>query len=329
MRRRAFIAALAGAGAWPLSAQAQTREPTRRIAVLVGAGEAIPGTKQRVAALVQGLRELGWTEGHNIRMDFRFTADVDRMRSYAAEVIGLEPDVIVAHSNPFLANLLPVNRAIPIVFIQISDPVGSGFVNTLARPGGVITGFTNFEAEIGSKWMELLKEIAPRVSRTLFLHHAETAANVALLMGAEAAAPALGMTVIPAGIHGPADVEQAIIRFAERANGGLIAAPHVVLGGRTVDLVARLAERHNLPCVYPFRFWIAGNGGLMSYGVDAVDLFGRAASYVDKILRGAKPGDLPVQNATKYELVINLKTAKALGLDLPPTLLARADEVIE
>jgi putative tryptophan/tyrosine transport system substrate-binding protein len=328
MRRREALVVLGGTAVWPLSARAQPQARTRRIGVLIGAAEADPGTKQRILALVRGLRELGWTEGENIRIDYRFTTDVDRMRSYASEVVELQPDIIVGHSNPFVASLRTVNRAIPIVFIQVSDPVAGGFVDNMARPGGVMTGFTNFEAEIGGKWIELLKEIAPRVTRTLFLHHAQTAANVAFLRAAEAAAPTLGMTVIPVGVNGPAEVEQAITSFAEGSDGGLIAAPHVVIGP-AVDIIARMAMRHRLPCIFPFRFWMARNGGLMSYGVDAADLFRRAAGYVDRILRGAKPSDLPVQNPTKYELVLNIKTAQALGLTIPPTLLARADEVIE
>jgi putative ABC transport system substrate-binding protein len=328
VRRREFVALLGTAAASSTRTSAQSVERTRRIGVLVGSEENGPDTKQRVRALVQTLKELGWTEGENLRTDYRFTSEVNRMRGFASEMVELAPEVIVAHSNPFAAQLRRVNRGIPIVFVQVSDPVGSGFVDKMAHPGGVMTGFTNFEAEIGGKWIELLKEIAPLVTRTLFLYHAETAANVAILRAAEAAAPDLGMTVVRAAVNGPAtEIEQAINSFAQ-AGGGVILAPHVVIVPN-LDLIARLAARHGLPCVYPFRFWISRNGGLMSYGIDGQDIFRRAAGYVDKILRGAKAGDLPVQNPVKYELVIHLKTAASLGLTIPPTLLARADEVIE
>ena len=329
MRRREFITLLCGAAAaWPLAARAQRADRTRRIGAVFGAPENDPETKRRIDALVQGLRELGWIEGRNVSFDYRISVDVERIRVYAAEIVELAPDVIVVHSNVFMAALQQINRTIPTVFAQVADPVGSGFVESLARPGANVTGFTNFESEIGGKWLEILKEVAPHVSRTLFIHHPQTAANIAFLRAAEAAAPALRMTVIAAGVHNAAEIERAITSFAAGSDGGLIAAPHVIIGPSR-DLIAALATRHRLPCLYPFRFWVATNGGLISYGVDVVDLFRRAAVYVDRILRGAKPADLPVQNPTKYELAINLKTAKAIGLEVPPTLLARADEVIE
>jgi len=329
VRRRSFVALIGAAVPWATGTSGQVAASARRIAVLFGSEEDGPETMQRIRALVQGLKELGWTEGENLRIDFRFTPDVARMRGYAAEVVQLSPDVIVAHSNPFAAQLRQVNRGIATVFVQVSDPVGGGFVDNMAHPGGNMTGFTNFEAEIGGKWVELLKEIAPSVARTLFLHHSETAANVAILRAAEGAAAKLEMVVIPAGVNGPApEIERAITSFAEGGGGGLITAPHVVIAP-SLDLIARLATRYRLPCVYPFRFWISRNGGLMSYGIDGQEIFRSAAGYVDKILRGAKPGDLPVQNPVKYELVLNLTTARQLGLTIPPTLLARADEVIE
>jgi putative ABC transport system substrate-binding protein len=300
----------------------------RRIGVLMGISQTDPETKRRIEALVQKLLEFGWAEGRNVRFDYRFSEEVERMGVYAAEIVELRPDVIVVHSNPFLAALRQVNRTIPTVFIQVADPVGSGFVDSLARPGGNLTGFINFEAEIGGKWLELIKEIAPRVTRALVLLHQETAANVAFLRAAEAAAPSLQINVTAAGVHNTAEIEQAIVTFAQEPNGGLIALPHVVTGSSR-DRIAALAARHRLPCIFPFRFWIATNGGLMSYGIDLVDLFRRGGVYVDRILRGTKPSDLSVQNPIKFELVINLKTAKALGLDVPPMLLARADEVIE
>jgi putative tryptophan/tyrosine transport system substrate-binding protein len=331
MRRREFIALLGGGAsiAWPLAARTQQPERMRRIGVLIGAGENEPESKRRVATLGQGLRELGWIDGRNVHFDYRFSGgDIERMRAYAAEVVDLAPDVIVVHSNPFLAALRQVNRIIPAVFAQIADPVGSGFVDSLARPGGNLTGFTNFEAEIGGKWLETLKQIAPKVSRAAVLLHPETAANVAFLRAAESVSSSLGVTVAGAGVHGAAEIERVITAFAGEPNGGLIVIPHVVTGVHR-DLIAQLAARYGLPAVWPFRFFIDTNGGLMSYGIDVFDLFRRAAVYVDRILRGTKPSDLPVQNPTKYELVINLKTARALNLTVPPTLLARADEVIE
>jgi putative ABC transport system substrate-binding protein len=329
LRRRDFIAALGGAAvAWPLAARAQQGERMRRIGVLMGAPDNDPETKRRIAGLVEGLGELGWVEGRNIQFEHRITTDVARMRSYATEIVDLAPDVIVVHSNPFLANLRQVNRTIPTVFAQVADPVNSGFVESLARPGGNLTGFANFEAEIGGKWLGLLKEVAPRITRCLVLLHRETAANVAFLRAAEAAAPSLQVRMTAAGVHNAAEIEQAIVAFAHEPDGGVIVMPHTVMGPSR-DLIAVLAARHRLPSMFPFRFWMATNGGLMSYGVDVVDLFRKSAVYVDRILRGVKPSDLPVQNPTKYELVINLKTAKALGLEVPPMLLARADEVIE
>jgi putative tryptophan/tyrosine transport system substrate-binding protein len=287
-----------------------------------------PETKRRTSALVDNLRALGWIDGRNIRFDYRITSDVARMRGYAAETVDLAPDVIVAHSNPFLANLRQVNRTIPTVFVQVADPVNSGFVESLAHPGGNLTGFTNFEAEIGGKWLGLLKEVAPHLTRALVLLHQETTANVAFLRAAETSAPSLHMTVTAAGVHDAVEIERAIIEFAQEPDGGVIVIPHTVMGPHR-DLIAGLAARHRLPSMFPFRFWMATNGGMMSYGIDVTDLFRRSAIYVDRILRGDKPSNLPVQNPTKYELVINLKTAKAIGLAVPPTLLAIADEVIE
>ena len=329
MRRREFIGLVGcGTAAWPLAVSAQQGELVRRIGVLIGAAETDPETKRRLDALTRRLGELGWTEGRNIRFDHRITVDVGRMRAYAAEIVELAPDIIVAHSNPFLAALRQTNKTIPTVFIQVADPVNSGFVTSLARPGGNLTGFTNFEAEIGGKWLELLKEVAPHISRALVLLHMETAANVAILRAAEAAATSLRVRVIAAGVHNGAEIESAILIFAQEPDGGMIAIPHTVIGPSR-DLIATLAAGHRLPCIYPFRAWMAANGGLLSYGIDLVDLFRRSAAYVDRVLRGTNPSDLPVQNPTKFELVINLKTAKALGLDMPPMLLARADEVIE
>jgi len=328
MRRREFVTLLGGAAAWPLAARAQQTERVQRIGVLMGASDNDPETKRRIAVLAEGLGKLGWVEGRNVQFEYRITNDVARMRSYATEIVDLAPDVILAHSNPFLASLRQVNRTIPTVFVQIGDPVASGFVESVARPGGNLTGFSNFEAEIGGKWLGLLKEVAPRITRCLVLLHQETAANVAFLRAAEAIAPSLQVRVTAAGVQNAAEIEQAIVAFVQEPAGGVIVIPNTVTGPSR-DLIATSAARHLLPTMFPFRFWMATNGGLMSYGVDVVDLFRRSVVYVDRILRGVKPSDLPVQNPTKYELVINLKTAKALGLDVPAPLLATADELIE
>jgi putative ABC transport system substrate-binding protein len=327
MKRREFILALGGAAAaWPLAARAQQPERMRRIGVLLGTTASGP---EPVPAFVQRLRELGWTDGGNVRLEYRAIAgNIDRFRTYAAELVTQAPDVILVQSNPGLAALQEITRSIPIVFVQVADPVASGFVASLARPGGNITGFTNFEPSMGSKWLELLKEISPRVTRGLVLMHPETAANVSMSRAADAAAPAVGIKVTVAGVRNDAEIERAIAAFAAESNGGgLIAIPHtvtVVNHRRIIDL----ATRNLLPTVFAFRYSAAA-GALMSYGVDADDLYQRAAAYVDRILKGARPSELPVQAPTKFELVINLKTAKAIGLEVPPTLLARADEVIE
>jgi putative ABC transport system substrate-binding protein len=329
MRRRDFIAGIAGsAAAWPVATRAQPTERVRRVIVLFGVPQADPETKRRADVLIQGLRELGWIEGRNIRFDYRYSTDAESSRTIAAESADLTPDLILAHGNPFVAALRSVKAVIPIVFAGVSDPVGSGFVESLARPGGNITGFTNFETEIGGKWVEVLKEIAPNVRRVLFLHHAQTAANVAFLHAGEAAAPIVGVTVMPADVRNSADIERAVTEFSGQPDGGLIIAAHVVLGNN-IDLLGTLATRHHLPSIYPFRQWMVRNEGLVSYGIDVFDQFRRAAAYVDRILRGTKAADLPIQNPTKYELVINLKTAKTLGLTVSLPLLGRADEVIE
>ena len=297
--------------------------------VLIAFAENDPQGQAIIAALRRRLQELGWTEGRNVRIEYRFAGgNIERMRVYAAELVDLAPDVILVHSNPFLAALRQTNRVIPTVFAQVADPVGSGFVESMARPGGNITGFSNYESEIGGKWLDALKEIAPRVTRAAVLLHPETTANVAYLRAAEAAARSSGVTVTAAGVYDAAEIERAVTAFAAEPNGGLIVLPHPVTSVNR-DLIAALAARHRLPAVWPFRFFIATNGGLVSYGIDVTDLFRRATVYVDRILRGTRPGELPVQLPTKFELVINLKTAKALGLEVPGTLLARADEVIE
>jgi putative ABC transport system substrate-binding protein len=326
MKRREFISLLGGAAfGWPLVASAQQAGRVRRVGILLGTTASGP---EPVPAFVQALRELGWSEGRNVSFEYRAIAgDIDRFRTYAAELVGQAPDVILVQSNPGLAALQQATRSIPIVFVQVADPVGSGFVASLARPGGNTTGFANFEPSMGSKWLELLKEISPQVTRGLVLMHPETAANVSMSGAADAAAPAVGIKVKVAGVHDAAEIEQAIAAFAAEPNGGLIAIPHtvtVVNHGRIIDLAAR----NLLPTVFAFRYSSAA-GALMSYGVDADDLYRKAAAYVDRILKGARPLELPVQAPTKFELVINLKTAKSLGLEVPAKLLALANEVIE
>lgn len=328
MKRRQFIGTLGGAVVWPFAVQAQQAQRARRVIVLFGLSEADPETKRRTDVLVEGLRELGWTEGRNIQFDFRYNVDPASAHNIAAQAVELAPDLIVAHSNPFVAALRPIHRDIPVVFAGVSDPVSSGFVESLARPGGNITGFSNFEPEIGGKWVQALKEIVPELDRALFLHHGATAANVAFLRTAEATAKGLGVAVAAADARDGDDIVRAVTTFAQKPGGGLIIAAHALFNTH-IDLIGTLAARYRLPAIYPFRQWIVRNEGLMSYGIDLIDQFRRVAVYVDRILRGAKAGELPVQNPTRYELVINLKAAKALGLEVPQPMLARADETIE
>jgi putative ABC transport system substrate-binding protein len=271
---------------------------------------------------LQGLRKLGWT-GRDVYLEYRDIAgDIERFRAYAEELVGLAPDVILVQSNPGLAALQQVTRTIPIVFAEVVDPVDSGFIESLANPGGNTTGFTDFEPSMGSKWLELLKEISPRTTRILALLHPETAANMRFWRAAEAVAPRFGAELIMAGVHNAAEIEHAVKTFSHEENGGLIAMPNTVTIVNQ-QLIIELAARYRLPVLFAFRF-SAVAGALMSYGMDPYDLYRKAATYVDRILKGAKPAELPVQ-APVLELVINLKTAKALGLDVPPTLLARAD----
>ncbi len=328
MRRREFVTVIGGiAASWPLVARGQ-QATMRRVGVLIGTTESDPETKRRVEGLVQGLREAGWIEGRNIHLDYRFGgADPERMRRYAAEIVALAPDVIVVHSNDYVAALRQVDRTIPTIFAQVGDPVGSRFVDSLARPGGNLTGFTTFEPGIGGKWLQTLKEIAPTVTRTLVLFDAKIIANLEYLHAVETAASEMGLTVIAGPIQNPSEIEHSITTFADGSAGGLLVLPSPTTGVNRERIIG-FAAQYRLPAVYAFRFF-AISGGLASYGVDTADLYRRAASYVDRILRGAKPADLPVQQPTKFELVINLRTAKALGLELPPTLLARADQVIE
>jgi putative ABC transport system substrate-binding protein len=329
MKRREFILALGGAAvARPLAARAQQIDRMRRIGVLVGLAEDDPDSKARLAGFRQGLEKFGWSEGRNVRIDFRFAAGrADPFQVLAKELVALQPDVILAQGTSVTAALQRESRAIPIVFVTVSDPIGSGFVASLARPGGNLTGLLQYEASITGKWLAMLKEIAPRLVRAAFVTNPKSTAYDYFLRAAKAAAPSLKIELVPSPIGTAADIERAIESLARVPNGGLVLPPDSTTITHR-DLIIALAARHRLPAVYSVRVFVAA-GGLMSYGTDQVEMFRQAASYVDRILRGAKPVDLPVQAPTKYETVVNLKTAKALGLDVPPSLLVRADEVIE
>ena len=327
MRRREFIGGILGSAAtWPLSTYAQQADRMRRIGVLMAYAEDNPDGKPRLSAFTQGLHELGWTDGRNIRIEYRWSAgDAERTRRYAAELVALAPDVILAGNTSTVGPLQQATQTVPIVFAGVVDPVGAGFVDSLARPGGHTTGFTQFEYGMSGKWLELLKAIAPRMTRAAVLRM--TIAGTGEFAAIQTGAPSLGVEVSPLGSRDAGEIERGIADFARSPNGGLI----VATGASAVahrQLITALAARHRLPAIYPYRFFVAV-GGLVSYGPDRVDPFRRAAAYVDRILKGEKPGDLPVQAPTKYELIINLKTAKALGLTIPQSLLATADEVIE
>jgi len=327
VKRREFLTLLGGAAAWPLAARAQQPERMRRIGVLMNVEADEPVGQPRIAAFVEGLQQLGWTDGRNVRIDTRWPGgDPDRVRKYAAELVGLAPNVILASASPSVAALQRVTRSVPIVFANVIDPVGAGFVASLARPGGNTTGFSSFEYSISGKWLELLKEIAPNVIRAAVVRDPALAAGIGQFAAIQAMAPpSFELTLID--MRDPGEIERAITAFARERNGGLIVtASSLAVTYR--DLIISLARRYSLPNVYGFRYYPA-SGGLASYGPDVVDPYRRAAGYVDRILKGEKPADLPVQAPTKYELVINLKTAKALGLTVPESVLARADEVIE
>jgi putative tryptophan/tyrosine transport system substrate-binding protein len=329
MRRRKFITLIGGAAAaWPLAARTQQAERVRRIGMLIPFRENDPETQARLAAFKQQLQKLGWAEGRNLRIDYRFAGDnIERIRIGAEELVAVAPDVIVVYANPAVAALRQATRVMPVVFAQVSDPVGSGFVTSLARPGGNITGFQNFETEIGGKWLEVLKQIAPAVRRVAVVHGPDIAVNVAFLHAAEAASTPLGITVTAAGVRSGDDIESTLAAFAREPNGGLIVAPSPInLTNR--ELIIASAAQLGLPAIYPYSYFTK-SGGLASYGFDQIEQSRGAASYVDRILKGEKPADLPVQAPTKYELIINLKTARALGLTVPQALQASADEVIE
>ena len=329
MRRREFITALGGAAAaWPLAARAQQPERVRRIGVLTGTAADDPDAQARQAAFVQGLQQLGWTDGHNVRIDTRWAAgNAADLRKYAAELAALAPDVILVSGSASVEPMLQATRTVPIVFTIVPDPVGAGFVDSLARPGGNATGFMMFEYNLSGKWLELLKQVAPSVTRAAVIRDASITAGVGQFAVIQSVAPSVGVDVSAVNMRSATEIERAVAAFAREPNGGLILTASA-LATIHRDLIVTLAARHKLPAVYISRFFVTG-GGLIPYGPDFVDQFRRAAAYVDRILKGEKPADLPVQAPTKYELVINLKTAQALGLEIPQTLLARADEVIE
>jgi ABC-type uncharacterized transport system substrate-binding protein len=325
--RREFITLLGGAVAWPLAARAQQGERMRRIGVLMSDAEDDPEVKASLAAFREGLDRLGWSLDRNVRLDYRFAANnPDQYQSLAKELVRLQPDVLLAHATPLAAALKRESHTIPIVFVSASDPIGSGLVASLARPGGNLTGLLLYEEGITGKWLAMLKEIAPGLSHAALIANPKRAPYDYFVRSAKSVAPSLAIELAPTPVENAADIERVIASFAREPNGGLVVLPGTPVENR--DLVIALAARHRLPAVYPFRFFVAA-GGLMSYGTDFVDRFRQAASYVDRILRGANAADLPVQAPTKYETVLNQKTAKALGLEVPPSLLVRADEVIE
>ncbi len=331
MRRREFIAALGGAAAttaWPLAVRAQQAGGMRRIGVLAGVAADDPNGRIRIAALLQGLQQSGWTVGGNLKMEYRWAAgSADDLRKYATELAGLAPDVIFAAGGTSLGALLQATHTVPIVFVVVPDPVGSGFVDSLSRPGGNATGFMQFEYSLSGKWLELLKQIAPDLNRAAVVWDPAIPPGIGQFAVIQSVAPSFGVELRPVNARDPAEIERRIADFARSANGGLIVTASA-LSVVHRELIVRLAAQYKLPAVY-FERQFVGDGGLVSYGSDWVDQHRRAANYVNRILRGEKPAELPVQAPTKYELVINLKTAKALGLSLPPSLLARADAVFE
>jgi putative tryptophan/tyrosine transport system substrate-binding protein len=326
--RREFIGLLGGAAAaWPLAARAQQGERVRRIGVLMHLVANDLEGQARFTAFMQALAQLGWTDGRNVRIDTRWGAnDADRRR-YAGELVALAPDVILASATPATLALQQATRTMPIVFANVADPVGAGIVESLARPGGNVTGFAMFEYSLSVKWLELLKEIAPHVTRAVVIRDAANPAAIGQFGVIQSAAPSFGVELSPVVARDSGDIERAVTALARSRNSGLIVLGSA-LGAFQGDLIVMLAARHRLPAVYPFRYFVIG-GGLISYGPNSIDQYRQAAGYVDRILRGENPADLPVQAPNKYELVVNLKTAKALGLEMPTTVLARADEVIE
>jgi putative ABC transport system substrate-binding protein len=328
MKRREFITLLGGAAAWPLATRAQQGERMRRIGVFMSLTADDKQGQARLAAFLQGLQELGWTDGRNVRIDVRWgTGDAGRNRRHAADLVELAPDVILASGGSIVGPLLQATSTVPIVFTQTPDPVGAGFVESLARPGGNATGFSIFDYSLGGKWLELLKEVAPRVTRAAVIRDPATPQGIGQFSAIQSLAPSLSLEVTPLNARDAGEIERAIAAVDRNPNSGLIVTgSNLAIVHR--ELIVTLAARYKLPAVYPLGFFVTG-GGLISYGPEGIDPHRRAAAYVDRILRGEKPADLPVQAPTKYELVINMKTAKALGLEVPATVLARADQVIE
>src|SRR5499427_4049939 len=321
--RREFITLLASTAAWPFAAHARHSERMRRIGVLMGLVANDPEAHSRVAVFENGLRELGWVKGRNLSIEYRWAGDGNGLRAHAAELLAMEPDLILANTTPVTATLQKQSRTVPIVFAQVSDPIGQGLVPNLAHPGGNLTGFTSFEFSIGTKWLEALKQTAPRVTRVALMFNPQSAPYADLfLQPVKAAASSFSVAPIGAAVRDPIDVDRVFDTLTREPNGGLMVLPDISMINYREAIVA-LAARHRVPAIYPFRFF-ATSGGLMSYGTEVTEVFRRAAAYVDRIFKGEKPGDLPVQAPTKYELVINLKTAKTLGLTVPPTLLALA-----
>jgi putative ABC transport system substrate-binding protein len=329
MRRRAFITLLGGAAVWPLAARAQQPNRVRRIGMLTGATTPDDADAQaRVGAFLQALQQLGWTDGRNVQIDYRWgLGQADNIRKHAAELAALAPEVILASGTAGLAALLQATRTVPIVFVNVADPVGAGFVDSLGRPGGNATGFMQFEYSLSAKWLELLKEIAPRVKRAAVLRDPALTSGTGQFAVIQSVAPSVGVEVSPVNVRDAGEIERAITAFARSESGGLIVTSSALAVVHR-ELIIALAARHKLPAVYYRRYFVA-SGGLIAYGYDLVDQYRRAAGYVDRILKGEKPADLPVQAPTRYELVINRKTAGALGLDVPAAVLARADAVIE
>jgi putative ABC transport system substrate-binding protein len=328
MKRRLFIAGLGSAAAWPVVARAQPTERVRHIGVLMSVDENDPEGRLRYSAFAQALADLGWTDGRNVRMDLRWgRGDSNRIQALAQELVGLQPDIIATTGTPATVAVQRETRTIPIVFANVTDPGASGLVARLDRPSGNVTGFANIEGSLGGKWLELLWEIAPGLKRAAIMFNPDTAPASTVMPSLETAARSLKVVPIPAPVHSDVEIEMAITALGRDPGAGLVCLPDTFMVGHLAPIISA-AARNNVPAVYSLSVF-ARDGGLLSYGVDQIDAFRRAASYVDRILRGAKPGDLPVQFPTKFELVINLKTAKALGLTIPETLLATADEVIQ
>lgn len=328
MRRRDFLGALVGtAVAWPLAGRAQQAERMRRVAILMGLAENDPETKARLEKFRADIEKLGWSEGRNVHIEIRFAPAGANAQALAKQLIALQPDVILAHSAQVADVVQRETRTIPVVFVNVSDPIGAGFIASLARPGGNFTGVLHYEVGIVGKWLAMLKEIAPRVTRAAVVGDPKSPVFNYFVRAAETAGPSLAMEIVSAPVERAADIERSIDSFAQLPNGGLIFPPDITTITHR-DLIIAMAARHRLPAIYPFRLFVV-KGGLMSYGTDQVTMFGQTASYIDRILRGANPADIPVQAPTKYETTLNLKTAKALDLAVPPGLIVAADEVIE